>query len=93
MQTESLVNLYRRADVRDELQILHRRVKARWAKHKRDEGEPQRDNLLFQLAHLEAACFVCAAFRGQLDGITEAIRLFGGRKQSDDRHTAPSESA
>lgn len=73
-------NLYRLADIRDELQIVKKRIAARKLKHQLDAGEGDKTGSLFYLQHLPSACALCNRFDGQLEGIDEAIRTFGGRQ-------------
>lgn len=74
----NFANLYRAADVRDELQTLRKRIKAQAAKHSRDADGPQLARL-FTSEHRRTTCPDCIHFRGQIAGIEAALKLFGGR--------------
>lgn len=76
----NVANLYRRQDVRDELQILRKRIKARLQKHQMEEDGAHSFGLLFAAMHDSKTCLQCWNFTGQLEAIAEALRMFGGRE-------------
>lgn len=77
----NIANLYRRQDIRDELQILRKRIKARHQKHLQEAGDgPNAPARLFANLHTSELCTVCWNYAGQLEAIAEALRMFGGRE-------------
>ena len=73
-------NLFRAREIRLELQTLRRRIKARQYAHLREFGSDAiTSGLLFTMAHKAESCGKCQRLEGAIDGVNEAIRMFGGK--------------
>ena len=76
-------NLWRSGDVRDELQILRKRIRARHQKHQAEAAANGHN--LFGERHDQRTCTECWRHVGELQAVNEAIRLFGGRVAEADQ--------
>ena len=82
------VGLFPLREIRLELQTLRRRMKARHAKHLRDMSDGGSAAMLFTGTHDPRQCHVCISHDGEIQGVNQAIRLFGGRVQHGEHGTS-----